>query len=255
MIAIALLALFFSRGSITTKISLLYGEHVLAHFKAAQKITDTEFDDINSETAVMSQVVDDSYRDWPRTLNKSDAGSQVMVNSELVDYINTTKNSGINDYNVPSQDLVFTPDDSHVVVDDPAKKFYLLQYEGMYSALNFGDPLVLKVIPQDLTGNPTYKFLPVDKEWESTGGLSCFSCGCSCYYEENLEIANGHFYVNVNGKDFAIRPERQGIYYFDQNKNSWDKLTPKTDGANFKISNAGCTISYKVNSQAFSLDV
>lgn len=205
----------------------------LPHYQLAQKITQGELDVVVPETKIVE-------------------GEKLKAIPGLIEYLGRT---GFIDDD-PIDSIFFT--NARLIEDEPANMFYL------QDTLDFKlDRFIINAFPQDFSEEPSNmkssteaseSGLPYyDERWKSTGGLACFSCGCSCYMGKQFQVANGEFYVNVTGEDFAIRPERQGIYFYDKNRSSWVKLTPKIDG-DFKLANHGCNVYYTINSQPFSLN-
>jgi hypothetical protein len=107
----------------------------------------------------------------------------------------------------------------------------------------------------------------VDERFQTTGGLACFSCGCSCYVDRSVVVAGGENYFMSSGENYAMSPERQGLYY-QNDDGTWTKLTPKLGigGRGFnsmereiqdklKIFNNGCSVAYAQKDEYYQLNV
>lgn len=193
----------------------------LAHYQNATQITQEEFEKIKSESIVLDQA---------KEVEAIPNLKEYLISNRMV---RASAQGGIDMYRLK---LIF---------DDPKGMYYL------HDELDFGlDDVNIKKFSKDFH-SVSFAGFPYDKRWYATGGLACFSCGCSCYMKKHLMVANDRFYVSVSGKDFAIRPEQQGIYFL-QGKD-WNRLTPKVEG-DFKITHKGCSIYYQAQSQYYKLD-
>ena len=224
-IVILALAAFFMRNTILNAYFSTAQRLTLPHYGSAEVISHAEFEGIQPDSRIVKTREFDSVPG---------------LNAYVED------NMGEDQFG-----------DNALIIDVPAKKYYI--FDTLDASLGV---FVLWAFPFSLAGEPEYMVSSVEasdgfpllsKQWESTGGMACFSCGCSCYMEKQLKIANGELYVNVSGKDFAIRPERQGIYQYNTGKGKWVKLTPKLEG-DFKITNSGCAVAYSVQSSFYKLE-
>ncbi|MDD5585797.1 MAG: hypothetical protein PHY92_02435 [Alphaproteobacteria bacterium] len=73
-------------------------------------------------------------------------------------------------------------------------------------------------------------------------GFRCFSCGCDCYHNYDIEVAGGKIFIGITGKDLAIDPVMRGIYELNASRDRWIKRLPSGEDLN-QISPGGCYIA------------
>ena len=74
--------------------------------------------------------------------------------------------------------------------------------------------------------------------------LSCFSCGCSCYTNNDIYVFNGEVYAHVWG--FPILRWKRGIYKLDKSNDEyiWEQIRRGRIEAPLAISPSGCQVAY-----------
>lgn len=86
---------------------------------------------------------------------------------------------------------------------------------------------------------------PNENLLEVEESLSCFSCGCGCYTNEEIIINNGSVYAHIWG--FPIPLKRRGLYKLTKDetgKYNWNHLVEGRLEAPIKFSPSGCKLIY-----------
>ncbi len=218
LIILLLIGAFFYRNTILATVYSFVDRWHLPHYAESEKISETQFNNLQSDVKITKDY---------REIGVMPGVGQKLIQAGLF-----------------REDL---PEYYKMLIYDKLKNTY---YYHDTLSFELDHTRIYKIEPH--TVEPETHTFPFDDRWKATGGLSCFSCGCSCYMDKDLVISNGQHYINVHGENFAIRSDRQGIYYLQPN-NTWLKLTPKVDG-DIKITNGGCVVSYHVGSRAYSLN-
>lgn len=238
-----ILVLIFEHDSI---LSIYYANTVdkqLLHYQKGEKISEAEYGAIKSE----SEVVKDGE-------TSSITGLDAYLDRSIRDNLGYGQNLTYSDAK-----------GTRLIIDASAHRYYA-QRDTLFHL----DSILLWAFPQNLSDAPQYlvsstknpkvrsalpiTYVPYPEEWKTPDKLSCFSCGCSCYTYKDLEIANGHFFVNMLAKDSVIPDYKQGIYSYGEQDSKWIRLTPQAEDG-FKITENGCVLYYRINSQPYKLNV
>jgi hypothetical protein len=86
-------------------------------------------------------------------------------------------------------------------------------------------------------------------------GLSCFSCGCSCYEHMDARFEGDALFLMVYGR--AVREEHQGLYRYDLSAAGDGAWTPVVLGSvdrGYAVAPDGCGVVYRQHEQFFIAD-
>lgn len=187
--------------------------------------------------------------------------------AELPHYLNANQIT-LDEFNSETSEFEIIPPsfDKPTFIKDLKKATYY-QYSSIYSDYSQNSLISLSKFLGSTTTRPVDYKIPGDKRFAFNEGLACFSCGCSCYADKTIIVADGKFFFVAGGKDYAMPLENQGIYYYSDER--WNKLTPKLDlgtggfsslekdiqAGKLKINNNACSLSYLVKDKAYKLDI
>ncbi len=92
---------------------------------------------------------------------------------------------------------------------------------------------------------------------EDTNTFSCFSCGCSCYTQENVYAVDGNIYFHIAG--FPLSNTQRGLYKVNVSADgttSWEQVIRGRIEPLLSFSPSGCKVAYmKVSRFGDKIDV
>lgn len=149
--------------------------------------------------------------------------------------------------------------DYMVTKDVSSKEMYIYLNDTDFD-LNISEPLVVSKISN--TGEILFeeqRILPKGPWLVRLFYLQyCGSCGCGCYIDTEMQVANGKIFVGIYASsDYAtLSAEKTGIYYLGNE--GWVQVvdgmeTAKND--NFSLDSTGCLVTYSVNQKYYEANV
>ncbi len=86
----------------------------------------------------------------------------------------------------------------------------------------------------------------------------CGSCGCGCYIDTEMQIANGKIFMGIYASDdyATLAAEKTGIYYL--NNEEWIQIADGMQGGindNFSLDSSGCIVTYSVDQKYYEANI